>query len=75
MREGRYGQALEAGHAAVRMEPLRESGHRSVIRVHLAEGNQAGALRQYHLFRRLLENELRLEPSGQMHDLMAELIA
>jgi DNA-binding SARP family transcriptional activator len=46
-----------------------------VIRVHLAEGNQAGALRQYHLFRRLLENELRLEPSGQMHDLMAELIA
>ena len=74
MREGRYGQALEAGHAAVRMEPLRESGHRSVIRVHLAEGNQADALRQYHLFRRLLENELRLEPSGQMHELMAELI-
>ena len=56
------------------MEPLRESGHRSVIRVHLAEGNQADALRQYHLFRNLLRQELRLEPSDQMHELMAELI-
>jgi DNA-binding SARP family transcriptional activator len=73
LEEGRYGQALEAGHAAVRMEPLRESGHRSVIRVHLAEGNQADALRQYHLFRRLIRQELRLEPSGQMHELMGEL--
>jgi DNA-binding SARP family transcriptional activator len=71
---GRYGQALEAGHAAVRMEPLRESGHRSVIGVHLAEGNQADALRQYHLYRTLIRQELRLEPTGQMHELMGELI-
>ncbi len=75
LEEGRYGQALEAGHAAVRMEPLRESGHRSVIRVHLAEGNQADAVRQYHLFRNLLRSELRLEPSGQMHELVGGLIA
>jgi DNA-binding SARP family transcriptional activator len=74
LQEGRYGQALEAGHAAVRMEPMRESGHRSVISVHLAEGNQADALRQYHLFRNLLRHELRLEPSTQMDELMAELI-
>ena len=75
LEERRFGHALEAGHAAVRMEPLRESGHRAVIRVHLAEGNHADALRQYQLFRTLLSNELRLQPSGQMHELVGELIA
>jgi DNA-binding SARP family transcriptional activator len=72
---GRHGHALEAAHAAVRMEPLRESGHRSVIMVHLAEGNQADAIRQYGLFRRLLRDELRLEPSAHMHELVHGLIA
>ena len=57
------------------MEPLRESGHRSVIQVHLAEGNQADAIRQYGLFRRLLRDELRLEPSAHMHELVHGLIA
>ena len=37
----RFGPALEAGMAAVAAEPLRESAHRAVIAVHLAEGNQA----------------------------------
>src|SRR5262249_11211403 len=36
---GRYSEALDAGLAAVAGEPLRESAHRAVVRVHLAEGN------------------------------------
>ena len=38
---GRYGEAVQAAYAAVVAEPLRESAHRAVVRVHLVEGNVA----------------------------------
>jgi DNA-binding SARP family transcriptional activator len=70
LRAGRLGDALDAGHAAVAGEPLRESAHRALVRVHLAEGNVGEAVRQYHLFRRLLHEHLGLEPSARMEELM-----
>jgi DNA-binding SARP family transcriptional activator len=68
--EGRYGEAVEAGLAAVRAEPLRESAHHALIRVHLAEGNRWEAVRQYSRCRRLLLDELGLEPSDALRDLL-----
>jgi DNA-binding SARP family transcriptional activator len=65
-RAGRYGEALEVAYAAVRAEPLRESAHRTVVRVHLAEGNVAEALRAYDQFRGMLREELGVPPSEQM---------
>ena len=41
---GRYGEAVQAAYAAVVAEPLRESAHRAVVRVHLVEGNLAEEL-------------------------------
>jgi DNA-binding SARP family transcriptional activator len=67
---GRLGEALDAGLAAVAGEPLRESAHRALVRVHLAEGNTAEALRQYRLFRRMLREQLGLEPSAQIEQLL-----
>jgi DNA-binding SARP family transcriptional activator len=72
---GRYDAALEAGMAAVGCEPLRESAHRAVAQVHLAEGNPAEALRQYELYRRLLRSELGLPPSERFRALIADLRA
>jgi len=69
-REGQLGDALQAGLAAVAGEPLRESAHRALIRVHLAEGNAAEALRQYQLFRRMLRDHLGVEPSPQIRALV-----
>lgn len=66
---GRYGEAVQAGLAAVQREPLRESAHRTLISVHLAEGNVADAFRQYGTYERLLEGELGLEPSPQIRQL------
>ena len=54
----RYSEAVEAGLAAVRIEPLRESAHRMLITVHLAEGNPNEALRQYRWYERVLRDEL-----------------
>lgn len=43
--DGRYGLALEAALTALRADPLRESVHRTVIGIHLAEGNVVEARR------------------------------
>lgn len=66
----RYGDAIEAGQAAVRAEPLRESSHRTLIKTHLAEGNYVEALRQFRLYATLLRFELGLEPSSEMRALV-----
>jgi DNA-binding SARP family transcriptional activator len=63
MRAGRHGEAVEAGLAAVRAEPLRESAHDALINAHLAAGNRAEALRQYERCRQILLDELGLETS------------
>lgn len=67
---GRYGEAVQAAYAAVEIEPLRESAHRAVLRVHLAEGNAGEAVRAYKSFRDLLADELGVAPSPLMDDLM-----
>lgn len=72
--DGRYAEALEAALATVDLEPLRESAHRAVTQVHLAEGNHVEAVRQFHRYRSLLQHELGIEPSHHMLDLVRPLI-
>jgi DNA-binding SARP family transcriptional activator len=67
--------ALRAGLAAVAGDPVRESAHRALIRVYLAEGNPGEALRQYRIFKEVVREQLGLEPSSQIEDLVAELTA
>jgi DNA-binding SARP family transcriptional activator len=70
LEDGRYMEALEAGLAAVSIEPYRESAHRALIRTFIAEGNSASAVAQYQRYRRLLTNELGLRPTSQMKALV-----
>jgi DNA-binding SARP family transcriptional activator len=67
---GRYGEAIQAACAAVGVEPLRENAHRALIRVHLAQGNVAEAMRSYESFRALLAADLGVEPTAQMDALV-----
>jgi DNA-binding SARP family transcriptional activator len=67
---GRYGEAVDAALAAVRAEPLRESAHRALMMVHLHEGNYGEALRQYGRCRTLLHDELGIDPSPRLRDLI-----
>jgi SARP family transcriptional regulator, regulator of embCAB operon len=71
--EGCWGQAADAARAAVRAEPLRESAHAALIQVHLAEGNQSEALRQFTGYRTLLYAELGLEPTLRLRRLIQGL--
>ncbi len=72
--QGLFAEALEVGMAAVGVAPLRESAHREVIRIHLAEGNLAEALRQFELCAQLLRSDLGLAPSELMIDLMRPVL-
>jgi DNA-binding SARP family transcriptional activator len=69
----RFGDAIKVGLAAVRNEPLRESAHRAVIRIHLAQGNRADAFRHYAHYRRLVADALGIEPSARMEALVGRL--
>lgn len=71
---GRHAEALQAALAAVAGESLRESAHRRVIEVHLAEQNPGEALRQYEIYRRLLHEELGLSPSDSIRHLVQSLL-
>jgi DNA-binding SARP family transcriptional activator len=64
--ERRTGEALQVALALVEAEPLRESGQRLLLAVHLREGNLAEAIRQYEGFAALLARELGARPSELM---------
>jgi SARP family transcriptional regulator, regulator of embCAB operon len=70
---GRWGEAADAAGAAVRAEPLRESARAALIQVHVAEGNQWEALREFRRYRALLHAELGLEPTPRLRRLVQEL--
>jgi DNA-binding SARP family transcriptional activator len=68
---GMFAEAVDAALEAVAAEPLRESAHRALINVYLAEGNTVSAHRQYEVCRRILADELQVAPSSLMEQLMA----
>jgi DNA-binding SARP family transcriptional activator len=72
-RQGRHGEAVQAAYGAIQTEPLRETAHRTLVRIHLAEGNIAEAVRAYESFRRLLAEEMGVPPSARMEALVGGL--
>lgn len=74
-REGRLGHAIDTALSAIIADPLRESAHRVLIKAYLAEGNDGAGMRQYHEYCRLAREELGVEPSAQLRELVAGLSA
>jgi DNA-binding SARP family transcriptional activator len=73
--DGDHFHAHETAVAAVRGDPLRESAHRRLIELHLADGNPAAALRQYASYRTRLRDELGLSPSPEIQKLLPPVLA
>lgn len=71
---GQVALAIEAALGVISIEPLRESAHRAVIELHLAEGNPAEALRQYRRMEALLREALGIRPSPSVRDLVASML-
>ena len=71
---GHSGRAVQVALAASRAEPLRESAHRLLVRVHTSQGNLIEAIRAYQRYAELLHRQLRLQPSSLMRNLMASVL-
>jgi DNA-binding SARP family transcriptional activator len=71
--EQRYGDAVDAVLAAISDEPLRESSHRLLITMHLAEGNRLEAIKQFKRYARLMRVELGLDPAPEIAALLSSL--
>jgi len=70
LQHGRFGQAADAVLAVVHADPFRESAHGKLIRVYLAEGNRNEAVQHYLHYRRTLRDELGLNPSPEIGQLV-----
>jgi len=73
--EQRYGDAATAAITAIAAEPLRETSRASLMRVHLAEGNQSEAIREYRRYECLLRTELGLRPTARLDTLLRGLVS
>ena len=65
-RAGDCATAAEAGLAALRADPLRETAHRVLIQTYLSEGNRPEALRQYRAYEATMRDEMGMQPSSEI---------
>lgn len=71
---GDHGLAVMAAAACVSLEPMRESSHRTLVRVHLANGDRVEAWRVYATFRRRSIREFGLAPGPEFDALIEPLL-
>jgi DNA-binding SARP family transcriptional activator len=71
----RWPEAIRGAERLVAGDPLREEGHRLLIRLCQASGDRARAVRAYHACAAALERELGVEPSPETRAVYGSLIA
>lgn len=72
---GDVAAALPMAQALVALDPLREDGHRQLMRLHYLAGDRAAALRAFDACEALLKHELGTRPSPETLALLATLEA
>lgn len=71
--EDRLGEAAGAARAAIRVDPLRESGYAALITIHMAKGDQSEALGVFNRYSVFLSVALGLEPTEHLRELIASV--
>lgn len=71
---GEVAHGVLVAEEAVALEPFRETAHRRLMQAHAAAGNRAEALRAYERCRRLLAEELGVDPSPETEATYLELL-
>ena len=71
---GEVAQGVLVAEEAVALEPFKETAHRRLMQAHAAAGDRAEALRAYERCRRLLAEELGVDPSPETEAAYLELL-
>jgi DNA-binding SARP family transcriptional activator len=74
-RQRRTHEALQAARAAISIEPLHESAHRTIVQTHLDNGDVVEAIKHYQRFQSMLDRELGLPPSELFRDVVSPYLA
>jgi DNA-binding SARP family transcriptional activator len=74
-RQRRYGEAAETFARLVEHDPFLEAAHRGLMRCHMALGNRARAIRQYHELVELLSADIGTAPAPETTALYTKLRA
>jgi len=68
-----FSQAMHFSQLAIKEDPCFESAYRMTMRIHAAQGNRAGVVRQYQKCKDALMREIEVDPSPQTHELFLTL--
>ncbi len=72
---GAYEQARYFAEKQLALEPWREEAHRQLMRTLALSGLRSAALAQYNTCRRILADELGIEPSAQTTTLYQRILS
>jgi len=73
-RSGSLDEAIAIAQQSLRIDPLQESMHRTLMRLYLHSGDLLNALQQYDNCAKLLRRELDLEPDAETRALHQEIV-
>lgn len=66
--------AIDLANRLLAIDPTRETGHRTLMRVRAAQGERAAAIRQYQLCITTLRRELGVQPAVETRDLYQQIL-
>lgn len=72
---GDLGATRRTGLRQLELDPWREPAHRQLMRVYAREGQVGAAIAQYETCRRVLADELGVEPSSETRELVEQIKA
>jgi DNA-binding SARP family transcriptional activator len=73
-RAGAVDEAVATAQRSLRIDPLQESMHRTLIRLYMQSGNLSYALQQYDACAKILRRELSVEPEADTKALQQEIV-
>jgi DNA-binding SARP family transcriptional activator len=73
-RSGSLDEAIAIAQQALRVDPLQESMHRTLMRLYQQSGDLLNALQQYDACARILRRELDVEPDAETRSLQQEIV-
>lgn len=73
-RTGALDDAIGTAQRSLRIDPLQEPVHRSLMRFYLQSGDVVNALQQYETCAKLLKRELRIDPDNETKALHREIL-
>lgn len=72
-RKGALDEAIATAQQSLRIDPLQESMHRTLMRLYMDSGDLVNAVQQYDVCARTLKRELQIEPDAETRKLFQQV--